>query len=155
MQASAITGFLEAHQLPTSYIDSIDNFFLPLVENIRAHLNSAEEPLVIGLNGAQGSGKTTLGDFLVHALTTEYGLNVVGVSLDDFYLTKQQRLDLSKMVHPLFETRGVPGTHDLPLAMKTMQSLIEGKQTAIPRFNKALDDRFDESEWDIVSPLHG
>ncbi len=152
MQASAITGFLEAHQLPTSYIDSIDNFFLPLVENIRAHLNSAEEPLVIGLNGAQGSGKTTLGDFLVHALTTEYGLNVVGVSLDDFYLTKQQRLDLSKMVHPLFETRGVPGTHDLPLAMKTMQSLIEGKQTAIPRFNKALDDRFDESEWDIVSP---
>jgi D-glycerate 3-kinase len=54
------------------------------------------------------------------------------------------------MVHPLFATRGVPGTHDLPLAMKTIQSLMAGKETAIPRFNKALDDRFDEAEWDTV-----
>jgi D-glycerate 3-kinase len=150
MQPTAINHFLDLHQLPTSYADLINSYFLPLVDTLHAHLNGAKRPLVIGLNGAQGSGKTTLGDFLVHALTTEYGLNVVGISLDDFYLTKQQRLDLSKSVHPLFETRGVPGTHDLPLAMSTLQSLIDGKETRIPRFNKALDDRFDEKEWDVI-----
>jgi D-glycerate 3-kinase len=152
MQSTVINQFLDLHQLPTSYSDLIDLYFLPLVDTLAAHHDGANKPLVIGLNGAQGSGKTTLGDFLVHALTVEYGLNVVGISLDDFYLTKQQRLDLSKSVHPLFETRGVPGTHDLPLAMNTLQSLIDGKETLIPRFNKALDDRFDEADWDLIQP---
>jgi D-glycerate 3-kinase len=150
MQSTEINQFLDLHQLPTSYSVLIDRYFLPLVDTLYVHLNGAKKPLVIGLNGAQGSGKTTLGDFLVHALTTKHGLNVVGISLDDFYLTKQQRIDLSKSVHPLFETRGVPGTHDLPLAMNTLQSLIDGKETAIPRFNKALDDRFAEVDWDIA-----
>jgi len=150
MQITAINTFLEAHQLPTSYADTISRCFFPLVENLVLHLDGAENPLVIGVNGAQGSGKTTLGDFLVHALTHEFNLNVVSVSLDDFYLTKAQRTSLAQTVHPLFKTRGVPGTHDVKLAVDTFERLLAGQPTGIPRFNKAIDDRFAESEWDQV-----
>ena len=37
---------------------------------------------------------------------------------DDFYLTQAQRQDLAQQIHPLLKSRGVPGTHDVPLAKK-------------------------------------
>ena len=150
MELEEITPFLELHQLPSSYVDIIERYFFPLAEKLCKHQKGAKAPLVIGINGTQGSGKTTLSEFLVYVLSKQYGLNVAGVSLDDFYLTKQQRKQLANDVHPLFETRGVPGTHDLPLAMQTLTDLINGEATHIPRFNKAIDDRFDQKEWDCV-----
>jgi D-glycerate 3-kinase len=150
MQITAINTFLEAHQLPTSYADTISRCFFPLVKNLVSHLDAAKKPLVVGVNGAQGSGKTTLGDFLVHALMHEFNLNVVSVSLDDFYLTKAQRTNLAQTIHPLFKTRGVPGTHDVKLAVETFERLLSGQPTRIPRFNKAIDDRFAEDDWQQV-----
>ena len=43
------------------------------------------------------------------------------ISLDDYYLTKKQRNYLSKRIHPLLETRGVPGTHATEKITKTIQ----------------------------------
>jgi D-glycerate 3-kinase len=61
--------------------------------------------------------------------------------------THDQRKQLARDIHPLFQTRGVPGTHDLPLMQKTLTTLLEGKTCPIPRFNKAMDDRYEESNW--------
>ncbi len=35
------------------------------------------------------------------------------LSIDDYYLSKIERLRISQKVHPLLITRGVPGTHDI------------------------------------------
>jgi len=77
-----------------------------------------------------------------------HGLNAIDLSIDDFYLTRDDRLELAQKTHPLFATSGVPGTHDLSLVRETLKALIRGcHPVAIPRFNKAKDDRCDESEW--------
>ena len=59
---------------------------------------------------------------------------------------------MSKKVHPLFLTRGVPGTHDVKLINKTFKSLKKRffKPILIPRFNKLTDDRFIKSKWTKV-----
>ncbi len=56
---------------------------------------------------------------------------------------------MSKNIHPLFLTRGVPGTHDVNLINKIFRSLKKKtfKQVLIPRFNKLTDDRFKKSKW--------
>ena len=35
------------------------------------------------------------------------------LSIDDYYFSKKKRIKLSKKIHPLLITRGVPGTHDI------------------------------------------
>ncbi|MBT8441471.1 MAG: hypothetical protein KJO76_03715, partial [Gammaproteobacteria bacterium] len=56
-------------------------------------------------------------------------------------------------VHPLLITRGVPGTHDTKLlddCLSGLRKLGRNEKMALPRFNKAADDRFDESEWPVI-----
>ena len=59
---------------------------------------------------------------------------------------------MSKIVHPLFLTRGVPGTHDINLLNKTFISLkkIKFRTVLIPRFDKSIDDRTKKSKWTKV-----
>ena len=104
---------------------------------------------VFGIVGLQGSGKSTLAA-QVASLASTKGLDVAVVSLDDFYLRRQERLELSGEVHPLLATRGPPGTHDLALALETMTGLREGERTALPRFDKLADDRAPMPEWPIA-----
>ncbi len=104
---------------------------------------------VFGIVGLQGSGKSTLAA-QVASLAASKGLEVAVVSLDDFYLRRQDRLQLSGEVHPLLATRGPPGTHDLALALETMTALREGERTALPRFDKLADDRVPMPEWPIA-----
>jgi D-glycerate 3-kinase len=95
---------------------------------------------VLGISGGQGAGKTTLSRLLVTVLS---GLEIqaVSLSLDDFYLTHQQREVLARDVHPLLGTRGVPGTHDVALAVDVITALKSGESAECPVFDKALDDR--------------
>jgi D-glycerate 3-kinase len=107
------------------------------------------------LNGCQGSGKTTLSDYLCTALREDYGLGAVSLSLDDFYLTRAERKMLADSVHPLLATRGVPGTHDTPLLHDTLLKLLDTRRTtlvAIPQFDKAKDDRRPANECLLVEP---
>ena len=71
-----------------------------------------KKPLIIGLSGGQGVGKTTISSILSLILTKYFKLNVFKVSIDDFYKTRKERKKLSKKKHSLLMTRGVPGTHD-------------------------------------------
>jgi D-glycerate 3-kinase len=68
---------------------------------------------------------------------------VAQLSLDDFYLSKTDRLDLAKNVHPLLSSRGVPGTHNTQLMGETLnrlQQLEMGENLVLPSFDKSKDD---------------
>ncbi len=142
--------FLQRNKLPDSYLESANRWFAPLVAEFSEAL-TLKSPLIIGINGTQGSGKSTLADYLCTMLG-EHKLTTVSLSLDDFYLTRAERQTLADTVHPLLKTRGVPGTHDITLALNTINSLIEGLgETLIPRFDKSTDDRHLEADCDLVS----
>jgi len=112
-----------------------------------------DKPLVIGVNGAQGSGKSTLTHILATLLEKGHDKRIVSLSIDDLYKTRQQRQEMADSIHPLLATRGVPGTHDVDMGLELFASL-KGDQSAqelsVPRFNKAIDDRHDKADWDKV-----
>jgi D-glycerate 3-kinase len=116
---------------------------------LEAALSVVKRTPVFGIVGLQGSGKSTLAA-QVASLAASKGLEVAVVSLDDFYLRRQDRLELSREVHPLLATRGPPGTHDMALALETMTALREGVRTALPRFDKLADDRLPTAYWPMA-----
>jgi D-glycerate 3-kinase len=135
--------FLQRNQLPDSYLAMAKEWFHPLLTDISQRAQVSEGPQVVFINGSQGSGKSTLADYLCTSTAEQQGSQCVALSLDDFYLTREQRIELARDVHPLLATRGVPGTHDIPLAMATIKSLIMGQdETLITRFDKSIDDRY-------------
>jgi len=131
-------------------------FYVPLglwVEQQLANRESSE-PFVLGINGAQGTGKSTLADLICEYLAGAHARSTVVLSIDDLYLTRAQRQALAKDVHPLLATRGVPGTHDVEIGLAVIGSLKrleKGQSVLVPRFDKSTDDRFAESEWTEVS----
>lgn len=144
---SILDFFIKNEGLTSEYRDRAERYFIPLAEHI---LNwKGSEILCLGMNGAQGSGKSTLARFLQVYFKEQHGLSMVILSLDDLYLTRAERIELAKEVHPLLETRGVPGTHEVGLGVDFMERCLEGdwKQAVCPRFNKAMDDREPISHW--------
>ena len=139
-------------QLPPDFIRIVDEIYIPLA---RAVINKKSvEPLFVSINGAQGTGKSTLTRFLKLIIESEFACHVAEFSLDDFYLTRKQRVQVADKIHPLFGTRGVPGTHDINLIESTLSNLCDRKVTEIPRFNKATDDRCAQSEWTrLITPV--
>ena len=138
--------------MPQSFLKTVDEWYVPLAERLAKHYAVVGRTLLIGVNGSQGSGKSTLAALLTQLLVNNFGLKAIVLSIDDFYLTRQSRLSLAKRVHPLLETRGVPGTHDVSLMYETLQQLTrENREVSIPRFDKASDNRYPESEWGKVS----
>lgn len=106
-------------------------------------------PLVIGICGAQGSGKSTVAAAVVERLAAS-GIAAATVSLDDLYRTRADRLALAATVHPLLATRGVPGTHDTALGLTLFAALDRREAVRLPRFDKRSDDRAPESKWQPV-----
>jgi len=142
-----ITPFLAKHQLPLKYQYLSEQYFVPLAHDILESKKSST-PLFVGINGCQGSGKTTLADFLVTWFSNNTSLNTIALSIDDFYLGKESRKQLAEDVHPLFVTRGVPGTHDTELMNTTITKLLAGDVgVALPRFNKHQDDCVAKQDW--------
>lgn len=140
--------FISDHELPESFSHLIDNYYLPLAAWL-AHKRRADCTLVVGICGGQGSGKSALADFL-RLGWRQMGLRSAGFSLDDIYLTRAERRQLARQIHPLFETRGVPGTHDVQLGLDTITALREAEsrsETPIPLFDKSTDDRAPRGNW--------
>lgn len=113
----------------------------------RAERRAARRPFVLGICGAQGSGKTTLAEALAGRMRAS-GVTTAVLSIDDLYRTRVERAALARDVHPLFAVRGVPGTHDVGLGLSILAALDAGRSAALPRFDKARDDRARPDAWD-------
>ncbi len=124
----------------------ISSALLDLVCDLAAARAGPDRPPLIGVAGAQGSGKTTL------ARAAADWLGGAAFSLDDVYLTKAERTALAAQAHPLFAVRGPPGTHDLDLADRTVAALraaTDDSTTRLPAFDKLADERQPEAAWPI------
>ncbi|RLV90553.1 DNA damage tolerance protein RHC31 [Spathaspora sp. JA1] len=126
---------------------------------------NATKPLIVGISGPQGSGKSYLATNLKVELEKSYPkLNIVQFSMDDLYLTKEEQDKVTKTAieseNKLLQGRGLPGTHDLQLALEIFQALINNytlpswKQIEIPFYEKTayngIGDRAEKSQWQII-----
>ena len=87
----------------------IKSFLIPICFWIAKKANK-KKPYFVGLAGGQGTGKTTISSIIKIVLEKYFKLNVFKISIDDFYKTRKERISLSKRVHSMLLTRGVPGT---------------------------------------------
>ena len=145
-----IDQFIASEQLPGCYRSTAEHWFLPLLEQLLQKIAVNNGTYVVGISGSQGSGKSTLAALLVMLMKQTMGLAAISLSIDDFYLTHSARQQLASKIHPLFATRGVPGTHDVQLALATIHALKNHGEVAVPRFDKALDDRLPKKDWPLI-----
>jgi len=148
-----LNAFLRQESLPPEFRTTLVQHYLPLADWLYRAGDGPNTP-VVGVNGAQGSGKSTLSAVLKLVLERKYHRRVAVLSIDDIYLTREERTQLARSVHPLLQTRGVPGTHDVALGLSLinqLKTLKTGQVMHLPRFNKAMDERQPPDKWDPVS----
>ncbi len=151
--AGWVDAFLQRERLPAAYRHTIDQALRPLCAAIIRRVRLSDHLVLVGLCGAQGSGKSTAAAALVELLAQQ-DLDAAALSIDDFYLPRAARLQLAREVHPLLATRGVPGTHDVELAQATIEQLALPGDVRVPRFDKARDDRVPHRDWPLrTGPL--
>jgi D-glycerate 3-kinase len=103
--------------LQSRVVDDKSPICIPFIlSRVEAHRrrespSNNNKPFIIGLNGVQGVGKTTLVRALATMLQDREGLATLVVSIDDFYLRHADQLALGA-AHPdnaLVQYRGEPG----------------------------------------------
>ena len=147
-----VSALIQQEGLPDSYAETVEKTILPLADRICALHDTEKQPIVVGIHGAQGTGKSTLTLFLREILLRHRNRSTANFSLDDIYLTRAEREDLAERVHPLFKTRGVPGTHDVALGQQVLNRLRSAAPedaTPIPAFDKSRDDRVPRDQWPV------
>lgn len=147
---AALRHFIQTENLPASYLQDVEKWYVPLVQDLSQKITEHQGTFVLGIHGCQGSGKSTLASLLVILFQEMLDLRSINLSLDDFYLRLTEREKLAANIHPLLITRGVPGTHDVDLALDVLKALKQPGSVAIPRFDKAIDDRVAEFDWQQV-----
>lgn len=129
-----------------------------VAERARGFRAREDRAMVLGVCAPQGAGKSTLTARLV-SLLAERSLRAATVSIDDFYLRRDEQLALSR-AHPgnrYLEVRGYPGTHDINLGARVIDALVhakEGERVLVPSYDKGAfggaGDRAPESKWSSV-----
>ncbi|KAJ1653546.1 hypothetical protein IWQ61_006354 [Dispira simplex] len=132
-------------------------------------------PLLVAVNGPQGSGKTTLcRNVCEYFGSLSPPLHTIAISLDDFYLTHahqdemyQHSTRVAGQLNPLLRYRGNPGTHDVALGLTVLKQLKNinsschrsPRSISVPRYNKAAHwgrgDRYPVDQWtQVQAPVH-
>ncbi len=135
--------------MPDRFIN--ETTFLIHADLKRALAVNARRPFVLGIAGAQGSGKTTIARVLKGRLGGA-GLRAAHLSLDDFYYSRAARRSLAARVSPLFVTRGPPGTHDVASALSILAAVKAGAGTLAPVFDKGQDEPLPRERWPVLPP---
>ena len=114
----------------------ICKYILPIIQ----YIDKTHDKKFI-ISGSQGSGKSTLSKLIKIIIEKTSSKKVMLLSIDDYYLSKIDRYNLSQQIHPLLITRGVPGTHNIK-KLKEHLGQFKKKQFPIitPTFNKLKDD---------------
>ncbi len=153
MADAVLDAFMAKHGLDEGFRRTAELVCEPLAARAHRRRIDRKRPAILGLCGAQGSGKSTIAAY-AKLLLEERGLRAVALSLDDFYLTYEARQRLARDVHPLLAVRGPPGTHDVPLAGAVIDQLRAAGKVALPRFDKATDTRTPRGTWETLkSPV--
>lgn len=129
--------------------------YLEVLAFCRAQLaQQAQRPLVIGVQGPQGAGKSTMTRALLEALPA-LGLSGITVSIDDFYLTRAGQLEVAAAHpgNPYMEHRGYPGTHDIELGERTLMSLRSRGPSGDPE-PRTFSSRGPSGPRDLVIPVY-
>jgi len=136
----------------TVKIKSLKKIYIPMSFWIENQYKKKGKTLFLGLSGGQGSGKTTVATILKIILKKFFKRETYVSSIDDFYKTQKNRDKMSKKIHSLFKTRGVPGTHDINLISKFFKFIKKEKfkKIKLPKFEKARDDRVKKKYWHNV-----
>ena len=135
-------------------LDALQRAWLPLAMDLAQDRAASDRPIVQGILGVQGVGKTTLCAVLVLALEL-LGLKAVSWSIDDLYKTYADRLTLQAQ-DPRLIWRGPPGTHDVALGIEILQRLRspDSSPIPIPRFDKSLHGgQGDRVDPDWIEPV--
>jgi D-glycerate 3-kinase len=131
-----------------------------LLPKIKSQHEQSSRPIILGISGLQGSGKSTWASRIVDVLEVQHQLHAITISLDDVYkrhddLIAQRDRDPE---NKLYRTRGQPGTHEEQLAatfFEELRSYEGGGELKIPSFDKSKfngeGDRAPESEWPSIS----
>lgn len=122
---------------------ALPTLIFDIIKDVRARRPG--RPALIGVSGAQGSGKSTVCGLLEAANRPRFAY----FSMDDIYLTKAEREERASLHGKVFGVRGPPGTHDLTLAGGLIARLGKPLATPLPRFDKARDDREPEEKWPV------
>ena len=126
----------------------IKSYLIPTCFWIAKKINK-NLPLIIGIAGGQGTGKTTITSIISLILKKYFKLKVFKISIDDFYKSRNERKKLSKNKHPLLMIRGVPGTHDYKIIYEFFKKVKNKKfsKLRLPKFDKSKDDRCNKKLW--------
>jgi D-glycerate 3-kinase len=143
----------------TTAIDASLNYLHESLSDLQSR-PSPHTPLIISVSGPQGSGKSYLSDLLSGAIKSKYALKTTVISLDDWYLSHEDQLELAKKGNPLLKGRGLPGTHDFQTVKEFIEFIESGKEGGdfhdkrlyVPRYDKSLyggegDRSKTEVEW--------
>ena len=152
MNPDRIDEFCEEHRLPDSFRQVVSEHYAPLARWVAGQ--GRHPPQLIGVSGAQGTGKSTLAEYLGKELAASFGWSVAAMSMDDFYLSRARRCELGRDIHPLLTTRGPPGTHDPDLLcdyLQRLRNLGPDESMTLPRFDKATDDTAPLDSWPVVA----
>ncbi len=130
----------------------LKSYLIPISFWIAKKANK-KSPLIIGISGGQGTGKTTITSIIALILKQYFKFKVFKISIDDFYKTRNQRKKLSKKIHPLLMTRGVPGTHDSKIIYEFFKKIKNKNfiKLRLPKFDKSKDDRCNRKLWHKIN----
>ena len=113
-------------------------FWLPLAMQLASLQQQLARPIIQGILGGQGTGKTTLAAVL-RVILAHFGYRTLSLSLDDLYKTYAERQYLQQQDSRLI-WRGPPGTHDVELGKQLLDQFRQpnlSHPVLVPRFDKS------------------
>ncbi|MEH2314730.1 MAG: glycerate kinase [Nostoc sp.] len=121
---------------PQKMLQVLWDLWLPLGIKLASQRQQLGRPLIQGILGGQGTGKTTMSNVL-KLILNQLGYRTLSLSLDDLYKTYSDRLVLTQQ-DPRLIWRGPPGTHDVDLGLNVLDQIRQLQSPVmVPRFDKS------------------
>ena len=123
----------------------------PFFSHLEKLVHTVESPMIIGLSGLPGSGKSTIG-FWIDCVARDLNLDIKVISLDDFYLPAIE-MDTAMRGNPWNVPRGFPGSHSIDLLNNSLDTYLKTGILNSPIFDKSLrNGKGDRSGWFECKP---